>query len=571
MKKRVFIGLGWPYGNSSLHLGHVAGFIAGDVLARYHRLNGDYVLMVSGTDCYGTPITIEATEKGVEPEEIVEKFHKEFYDNLIGKLNFSYDIFTKTTNKTHTEVVQQLFLDLYENNYIYTKTEDALYSPHLDTFLPDRFIEGTCPKCNFDGARGDQCDECGELLDPLELKNPHVNPKIFKKKKMSEREKMLEVRKSEHFYLCLATLQKDIEEHARKKSSTWRSNAKGVVNAFFKQGLRDRAITRDMSWGVPIPIEGYEDKRIYVWFDAVTGYLSASKLWAKEQDKGSEWKEWWENDEALHYYVHGKDNIPFHAIIWVAMLLGQGKYHLPDVIVSSEYLLLEGKQFSKSRGWAVLLPDFIENFDPETLRFFLIANGPETNDNNFSWDLFRERVNSELIGTFGNLVHRTLSIAKGRFKGELRFPENIDKDSEEIIEFAKDAFIKVEGLIKETKMRAAFKAVMELAEYGNRYIDKKAPWNKIKEEGKRDEVEHDLAVTAHIIYCLSILINPFLPRASEEIHKFLKEDIKSISWSYPQPKKVQKIGNIEPLYKSITEEEIEKQNAKLNSSQGSDK
>ncbi len=563
MKKRVFIGLAWPYANSSLHLGHVAGLIGGDVLARYHRLKGDSVLMASGTDCYGTPVTLAAIESGVDPAEIAEKFHKEFYDNLVEKLDFSYDIYTKTTNETHAEVVQQLFLDLYENNYIYTKTEDALYSPFLQSFLPDRFIEGTCPKCSFDGARGDQCDECGELLDPLELRNPHVSSKIFKKKKMSERDKFLEVRKSEHFYLKLFALQKGLEKHTQEKSGTWRSNAKGIVSTFFKQGLQDRAITRDISWGVKIPVEGYEDKRIYVWFDAVTGYLSASKLWAKEQDKKHEWKEWWENKDALHYYVHGKDNVPFHAIIWAGMLLGQGKLHLPDTIVSSEYLLLDGKQFSKSRGWAVLLPDFLESFDPETLRFFLIANGPETNDNNFSWDLFRERVNSELIGTLGNLVNRVLSIARGRFEGRLRFPEKIDSESEEVINFTKEAFTKVGELIEETKFRAAFKLIMEVAEHGNRYIDKKAPWNKIKEEGKREEVEHDLAVATHIIYALSILINPFLPRASKDVHSFLKEDIASISWSYPQPKSIREIEIISPLYSTITQEEVEEQKNKL--------
>lgn len=567
MEKRVFIGLAWPYANSSLHLGHVAGLIGGDVLARYHRLKGDYVLMASGTDCYGTPVTLEAAERGVHPSEIAEKFHKEFYDNLVEKLGFSYDIYTKTTNKMHTKVVQQLFLDLYENDYIYTKVEDALYSPFLQSFLPDRFVEGVCPKCNFDGARGDQCDECGELLDPLDLKNPQISSKIFKNRKMSEEDKLLEVRKSKHFYLNLSALQEGLEKNTQEKSSNWRSNAKGIVNTFFKQGLQDRAITRDISWGVEIPVEGYEDKRIYVWFDAVTGYLSASQLWAKEQDKKHEWKQWWENEDALHYYVHGKDNVPFHAIIWAGMLLGQGKFHLPDTIVSSEYLLLDGKQFSKSRGWAVLLPDFLEKFDPETLRFFLIANGPETNDTNFSWDLFRERINSELIGTFGNLVHRVFSIARGRFKGELRFPENIDSDSEEIIDFTKKSFEKVGKLIEETKFRAAFKLIMEVAENGNRYIDKKAPWNKIKEEDKKEEVENDLAVATHVIYALSILINPFLPRASMDIHNFLKEDLENISWSYPQPKKVRKIESISPLYSSITEEEIEEQKAKLNPSE----
>ncbi len=563
MSKNIFIGLAWPYGNNSLHLGHVAGLISGDVLARYHRLKGDSVLMVSGTDCFGTPIILEALKQGVEPVDIAKKFHQEFCDNLLEKMNFSYDLYTHTMHEDHAEVVQELFLKLFENDYIYTKEEDGLYSPYLEMFLPDRFVEGTCPKCSFQDARGDQCDECGELLDPLELKDPKVNPKIFKEENASDYQRRLEVRRTEHFYLRLSAMQKALEEHTVKNSANWRPNVKGIVNALFEQGLKDRAITRDVKWGVSIPIEGYEDKKIYVWFDAVTGYLSASRMWAKEQGSKDLWKQWWENKEAVHYYVHGKDNVPFHAIIWAGMLYGEGTLNLPNKIISSEYLLLKGKQFSKSRNWAVTLPDFVASFDGELLRFFLISNGPETSDANFSWEVFAEKVNTELVGTYGNLVNRTLSIVRGRFSEGVDFPRELDKEQQKVVALLKDTFNKVDNLIEEGKIKAAFKAVMEIAEECNRYIDSKAPWNKIKEEDKRDEVGADMAVLLHAIDTLATLFAPFLPLSSEKIKTFLGGHKDDIRWKYEQPKKIYKVYTVDVLYKKVTDEEVSNENNKL--------
>lgn len=564
MKKKIFIGLAWPYANGSLHLGHVSAFIGADVIARYHRLVGDDVLLVSGSDCYGTPIALEAVEKGIKPTDIADKYHKEFKESLIDGLEFSYDLYTRTDTPQHTKVVQELFLDLYNKGFLYTKTEKALYSSLLERFLPDRFVEGTCPKCGYDGARGDQCDDCGTLLDPLELKEPKINPKILKRKEcLSDEDRRLEIRESEHFYLKLTALQQILEEWVVNTSSPWRANARSFAKAFLKQGLHDRAITRDTDWGVPIPLPGFEKKRIYVWFEAVTGYLSASKLWAEKQGTPEVWKDWWQNDEAVHYYVHGKDNIPFHTIIWPALLLAEGKLKTPDRIVSSEYLTLEGKQFSKSRGWAVWLPDFLKSFDPETLRYFLVVNGPETSDANFVWSEYAQRVNGELIGTFGNLVNRTLSFAGKKFPDGLRFPEKLDAESSKLLIIAKETFPKVGTLIEDGKFRAAFRSVLEVAEHANRYIDLKAPWVKIKEDGKQEEVERDLAVLAYLIRLLAILVNPFLPRTSEKIYTFLGLNIQDITWTYPEPNEVQKIGKISPLYRKIEEEEVEKEVEKL--------
>lgn len=564
MNKRILIGLAWPYANGSLHLGHAAAFIGADILARYHRLAGDHVLLVSGSDCYGTPIAVEAAEKGIKPSDIADRYHEEFKRSLIDGLGFSYDLYTRTTTDQHARVVQELFLDLYEKGYLYTKTEKALYSPLLNRFLPDRFVEGTCPKCGYDGARGDQCDDCGTLLDPLELKDPRINPKILKRQgDLSDEDRRLEVRDSEHFYLKLSALQGDLEKWVEERSGTWRPNASGFANSFLKQGLQDRAITRDTEWGVPIPLPGYESKRIYVWFEAVTGYLSASKRWAEEHGDPQAWEKWWHNDEAVHYYVHGKDNIPFHTIIWPALLLAEGTLNTPNHIVSSEYLNLEGKQFSKSRGWAVWLPEFLEAFDPETLRYFLIANGPETSDANFFWAEYAQRVNGELIGTFGNLVNRVLSFSKKKFPDGLRFPEQLDEESNELLAAARDAFPKVGALIEEGKFRAAFRAFLEVAEKGNRYINAKAPWAKIKDDTKRDEVEQDLAVLIQAIRALAILVSPFLPRTSEKIYRFLGLDITREAWEYPEPEKVFTVTDVAPLYRKIEDEQIEQQQAKL--------
>ncbi len=567
MNKRIFIGLAWPYASGSLHLGHISALLGGDILARYHRLNNDKVLLVSGSDCYGTPIAVEAAGQGVEPSEIADRYHQEFKDTLINGLKFSYDIYTRTTTDHHAKVVQGLFLDLYKKGYLYTKTEKALYSPFLGRFLPDRFVEGKCPKCGYSDARGDQCDNCGSLLAPLELKNPRINPKILQQqKKLRNDDFRLEVRQSEHFYFKLSSFGEKLQQWTEERSDSWRTNARTLTKGLLKQGLRDRAITRDTDWGVSIPLAGYENKRIYVWFEAVTGYLSASKLWAKEKGQADEWKEFWLNDDAVHYYFHGKDNIPFHTIIWPAILLAQGNLHTPDRIVSSEHLTLEGKQFSKSRSWAIWLPDFLEAFDPETLRFFLTVNGPETSDANFVWTEYAQLVNGELIATFGNLVNRVLSFSQKEFPNGLRLAVSLDQDSGKLLGLTERSFQKIGGLIEKGKFRLAWMEIRNVAEHGNRFVDKKAPWNKVKDKAKRDELETDLAVLSHTIQSLAILVNPFLPVTSERILGFFGVNQDKIRWKYPEPQKTQRISHLRPLYQKIEESEIEKQKELLNKS-----
>ena len=562
-KKKIFIGAAWPYANGSLHLGHASALYGADVLARYFRLKGDDVLFVSGSDCHGTPIAVEAAERGIKPSEIADRYHEEFKKNLIDGLKFSYDLYTRTNTDQHIRVVQELFLDLYKKGFLYTRVEKALYSPLLGRFLPDRFVEGTCSKCGYDGARGDQCDECGSLLEPIELVNPKINPKILKQRgSLTEQDCRLEVRESEQFYLKLSALEESLKDWTEKTSKPWRKNARSFTNGFLENGLHDRAITRDTDWGVPIPLPGYEDKRIYVWFEAVTGYLSASKLWAENKGNPESWREWWCNDDAVHYYVHGKDNIPFHTIIWPALLLAEGSLHKPDCIVSSEYLDLEGKQFSKSRGWAVWLPDFLDKFDSETLRYFLVMNGPEKSDSNFVWAEYAQKVNGELIGTFGNLVNRVLLLSQKHFPEGARFIVPLDDESERILQLTKDAFSEVGKLIEKAQFRTAFKIILDIAENANRFIHDKAPWERIKDKAGRDQVETDLAVLVQIIRALSILINPFLPESSRKIFGFFGIDFNSICWEYPDIKSI-KISSVSTLYKKIEKVDVDVEVAKL--------
>ena len=550
MNKRILVASAWPYANGSLHLGHVAALLGADIIARYARLAGDEVLFVSGSDCHGTPIAVEAEKLGVHPQEIAEKYHEEFRKNLIDDLKFSYDCYTTTTTENHKEVVQDIFTKLYSEGVIYAKTEELPFCLTCERFLPDRYIEGECPHCHFDSARGDQCDECSNLLNPDQLLNPRCktcgNTPVW--------------RPSEHFFLRLSAFTEQLREWA-KKSSGWRTNAAKLTLSLLKEGLPDRAITRDTDWGVPIPLEGYDDKRIYVWFEAVCGYLSASKEWSQKQGSDNSWERFWKDDSAIHYYVHGKDNIPFHTIVWPAILLGYSGLHLPDRIISSEHLTLKKDQFSKSRSWAVLLKDFLEEFDPETLRYYLISNGPETADADFTWENYRTRTNTELIGTFGNYVHRVLSFSKTNFPDGVHFPSSLTEKQEELLKKAEGCFDSVQTLIEEGHLREGLRQVIELSADGNRYLNDESPWKSIKEDQTKAEL--DLAVALHLVRCLAILASPFLPTTGERIGASLGES-STVSWKYLKPA-FTVIGKVEPLYKKIEEQSIERQISLLES------
>ncbi len=544
-KRKILIAAALPYANGTLHLGHVAGLIGSDILARYHRLNNDDVLFVSGSDCHGTPIAFEAEKNNVAPSVIADKYHTEFKKVLAEGMAFSYDFYTKTTSATHAEVVQEIFLKLYKKNLIYKRTEELPYCETCNKFLPDRYIEGECYICQYDSARGDQCDNCGNLMNAKELVNPKCknckNTPIFKD--------------SEHFFLKLTSFQDTLTKWVNN-SNGWRVNAKNFTAKFLEQGLHDRSITRDTDWGITIPLEGYDSKKIYVWFEAVCAYLSASKEWAEEIGKKDEWKEFWENESSFHYYIHGKDNIPFHSIIWPSILLGYENLHLPDKIISSEYLTLEKKQFSKSRNWAIWLPDFLENFDSETLRYYLVANGAETSDADFSWKEFMTKTNNELINNFGNYAYRVLSFTRKHFPKGVKSNDQHDEQTTLFLKIMEDSFQEVKNDIENGLFRKGLQQIFRIVEEGNRYFNDKAPWVSIKENPQK--TEGDLAIACHALHCLAIMLNPFLPKTSAKLSLQIGKDVHSLKWEYPEIERLE-IKEPTPLYRKIEEEEIERQ------------
>lgn len=534
----VFIGGAWPYANGSLHLGHIAALLPGDILARYFRLIGEEVLYVSGSDCHGTPISIRASKENVAPKVITDKFHNEFLD-CFNKLGFSYDLYTRTDQEFHKSVVQDVFLKLFNNGYIYRKSIQQVYCESCCQFLPDRFVEGICPHCG-NVARGDQCEYCSELLDPLDLSD----------KKCKICGVTPSVKTAEQLFFSLSKFEDYLNKYI-DETSGWRENAFGLAKRYLNEGLRDRAVTRDLPWGVDVPIERYEGKKIYVWIEAVIGYLSASKQWALEQN--IDWKNFWRGD-VVSYYVHGKDNIPFHTLILPAILLGIGDLHLPDKIISSEYLTLEGRKISTSNNWAIWVPYIVKNYNADSIRYFLAINGPEKRDGDFSWREFVNRHNGELLGAFGNFVNRTLVFIKKSFDGRL----SIYKISSGIKEQIHRLYDSVGEKISNGQFKNALEEIFEFVRYANKYFDDKQPWIQFKEN--REDCEKTLYTCVQIIANLSNLLTPFIPFSCDKIREFLK--IKEACWKYIEKDTTVQIEQIEVLFeridKSIIQEEISK-------------
>jgi methionyl-tRNA synthetase len=403
MADTILVCTAWPYVNGSLHVGHLAGvYVPADTFARFQRLRGNDVLMVSGSDEHGTPITVRAEQEGVSPKEIADRFHEEFLGDW-RDLGISYDLYTRTGTDTHRRVVQDEFLMLRDNGYLFEETSEAMFDETAGRFLPDRYVEGTCPHCGYEKARGDQCDNCGRLLDPTDLINPR-----------SRLSGAAPVRRpTTHFYIDLPKLNRPLLEWVRPMTH-WRPNVYRFTLNFLEGGLQPRAVTRDMQWGVPVPVEGYENKRIYVWIEACTGYLSASVEWAERSGNPDGWHRWWKDESARQYYFIGKDNIPFHTVIWPAILMGRGDTILPYDVPANEYMNFGGQKASKSAGVGTTVPDLLAAFDPDPIRFYLTANAPENADTDFSSDELIRRNNDELVAAWGNLVHRTLTFTQRR-------------------------------------------------------------------------------------------------------------------------------------------------------------
>lgn len=536
---KIFIGGAWPYANGSLHLGHAAALLPGDVLARYHRLKGDQVLYVSGSDCHGTPISIRANQEGVSPRDISSRYHKEFGE-CFKKLGFSYDFYTRTDQEFHHKIVQDIFLKLYDKGIIYEKSIEQTYCEKCNQFLPDRYIEGICPHCG-QPARGDQCDSCSSILDPVDL--------LDKKCKLCGSAPVF--RETRHLFLDLPRFQKDLENYV-DNSEGWRENAVALTRRYLKEGLKERAATRDLNWGVSVPIDGFEDKKVYVWIEAVSGYLSASKLWAKENEASFE--KFWDED-VKSYYVHGKDNIPFHTLILPALLMGLGGLKLPDKIISSEYLTIEGKKISTSRNFAIWLPYIIERYNADSIRYFLISNGPEKRDADFSWREFIYKHNGELLGVFGNFVNRSLTFVSKYFDSKVpngTIDENIKNQISSV-------YNNSGRKIEDGQFKNAIDEIFSLARYANKYFDDRQPWIQIK--NNESECADTLYNCIQIIANLSNLLEPFIPFSCDEIRSFLKID--KPQWGYIELKKGSDIDKCKLLFERIDKKVIEDEVKKL--------
>jgi len=536
----VLIGGAWPYANGSLHIGHVAGLISGDVLARYYRLKGEDVLYVSGSDCHGTPIAIRAKNEGIEPREITDKYHSEIV-KYFTKLGFSFDNYSRTDNEFHKKEVKKIFERIWDNGYLYPKTIEQLYCEFDKQFLPDRYVEGTCPHCGAQ-ARGDQCDNCTTLLDPLEL--------IDRRCALCGNEPV--VKETTHLYFKLSEFQKELEEYV-ESAKDWRENAIKLTQRYLDEGLLDRAVTRDIDLGITAPIEGYEDKKIYVWMEAVCGYLTASKEWAEKE--GGDWEKFWKGEDIKAYYVHGKDNVPFHSIIWPAILLAHGDLHLPDSIISSEYLTLERRKISTSQNWAVWLPDIASRYQPDSIRYFIIINGPEKRDADFSWREFVNSNNGELLGAFGNFVNRNLVFLEKSF--EAKVPNgSMDEDIKRNI---KELYTSSGKLIEQGEFKAALEEIFAFIRDANKYFDEKQPWVQVKED--KQAANDTLFTCVQIIANLANLVEPFTPFASQKIKSFLK--MNELSWNYTEVAKGVEIGEVEILFERLDEKVIEEELERL--------
>ncbi|MGY1984873.1 methionine--tRNA ligase [Blastococcus sp. SYSU DS0669] len=519
--RHILTAVAWPYANGPRHIGHVSGFgVPSDVFSRYHRMAGDRVLMVSGTDEHGTPITVAADAEGITPREIADRNNRIIVGDL-QSLGLSYDLFTRTSTANHAQISQEIFLGLLKNGYVFPKTTLGAISPSTGRTLPDRYIEGTCPICGYDGARGDQCDNCGNQLDPIDLINPvsKIN---------GETPKFVE---SEHYFLDLPAFTRALGDWLGTRKS-WRPNVLNFsVNLL--EDLKPRSYTRDIDWGVPVPLDGWRDrpdKRIYVWFDAVVGYLSASIEWARRSGDPDAWRQWWQTPDSDAYYFMGKDNIVFHSEIWPAQLLGYngegdkggtpgplGRLNLPTEVVSSEFLTMEGRKFSSSRQVVIYVRDFLARYDADALRYFIAVAGPENQDTDFTWEQFRRRNNEELVAGWGNLVNRSVSMA-AKNVGAVPTPGELTDDDRALLGTTSGAFGTVGDLLSRNRQKAAIGEAMRVVGEANKYLSDQAPWKLKEDPARRDTVLH---TALQAIKDCNALLTPLLPHSAQKVHELL--------------------------------------------------
>lgn len=516
-EKRVLVLCALPYTNAIPHIGNIVGsHLPADIFARYCRLKGYETIFIGGTDENGTPIEVAAIELKVSPKELTDalyKIHKEIYDWF----GISYDNFSRTSLNIHHKTTQEFFKKVHQNGFI---SEDLLKLPFCEKdklFLPDRYVYGTCPHCGYENARGDQCEKCTSLLDPDQLIDPRC--KICGNKPV--------IKEVKHLFLEFDKLEAKIEKWV-KSNRHWREQVVNLALGWIKEGLKKRCITRDLKWGVPVPLKGYENKVFYVWFDAPIGYLSFTKEWAEKTGNGEKWKEFWQDEKTLIYNFLGKDNIPFHTIFWPGMIIAGGEYNLPYNVIGLQYCNYEGGKISKSKKWGIFCEKLIEaKIEPDIWRFYLTYLIPETKDTEFKWEEFENRINNELVGNLGNFVHRTLSFIWNFLDGKIQKGDFSDEE-EKLIEKIKKSKIKTQELLENVKLRDALTEILSLSANGNKYFQENQPWELIKKNKERCNTV--LFICAELCKSLAILISPFLPKSSKEILRQLNTK-KDTGWN----------------------------------------
>ena len=539
--KKVLVAVAWPYAQGPLHLGHLAGAnLPADIYARFRRSVGDDVIMVSGSDVHGTPITVKADELGVSPGEIVEKYHGQFL-RAWDALDIQWDLYTTTGTATHARVAQEFFLRLLENGYLYPHTTMQYYDEQEGRFLPDRYVEGTCPHCGYHEARGDQCDNCGRTLDPTDLIDPLS--------KLSRTPPVL--RDTEHYYWKLSAFEEPLLEWLESREG-WRPHVVNFAIGMVKDGLQDRSFTRDLDWGIPLPIDDLgPGKSIYVWWEAVMGYLSAPQEWAERRGTPEAWKDWWEDPAAESYYFLGKDNVPFHAIYWPALIMGHGGLNLPTDVPANQFLTFGGRKASKSRGIGRPLEWYLERFDTDGLRYALARSLPETSDADLSDDEIVRSINDELVATWGNLVNRVLSMTHRYFDGTVPEPGARTAADERALEGRLATLEEVESALRSIRLRAGVARAMQGAQEANAYLNELAPWKTAKTDEERTATT--LWVALQLIASTAVALAPYLPGSSRAVLEALGIPVghDGPAWGAPTVAPGTKLGELGPLFSKV--------------------
>jgi len=539
MSRRILVAVGWPYASGSLHLGHLGGaYLPADIFARYQRIAGNEVLMVSGSDAHGTPITVKADQEGITPREVVERYHPE----ILGyweSLGISFDLFTTTMTENHAAVTQDIFLRLLEKGYMVKGTSSQFYDPEAERFLPDRYVEGTCPHCGYTQARGDQCENCGRTLDATDLIDP--------RSRLTGATPML--RETEHYFFKLPEFAEPLREWLETKTN-WRRHVRNWALGMIEEGMPERAMTRDIDWGVEVPVDDLgPGKRIYVWFDAVIGYLSAAKEWAATTDDPDAWRRWWEDPEAESYYFVGKDNIPFHTVIWPAMLMGYGGLNLPTDVPANQYITFKGQKASRSAGVGLPISWYAERLEPDAIRYAIASVLPEQNDTDLSDDEIIRRVNEELVATWGNLVNRVLSLSERNFEGAVPSPGPQTTTDEALIATIDKALETAAGHIEAIELRAGLRTAMDAASAVNVYLNAEEPWQVLKEDPERAGTILWTAIQA--ISGIRVALTPYLPWTTGPLGAMLGIDPEVKTWERPVVAGGIKLGKVEPLFTKL--------------------